>query len=380
VTPRPAPRRPATALGPPPGSKRGPSPATANPPTWPPRYQNTSSAAPSDKHVKALGHADNGGSVRALRGSGGQLSVLSTVGLNACRSGLDLTALWPQDRSSGLHGPALPDMDFRNRASSNFWSNFVSESESTGFVEDLVRLQAEAAGDDFFLDLGGAAEDRLDAAEPPELTIVAESSGLMRAPFKAGSIWSARAVALGRCDLGGDHPPWDRLAASQLPGPWRGLDDDAEPAAADVPAAGADVDSGAHRGTAATGPRDARCQRRRPGGVALRRAVARQSGSRPGSGRSPRQHGHVRRSVTTATADRRPHGGVALEPATLPRALRTPPRGGAEGKRRCGGAAAQPPRTGDAARRTSLAAATTKEGTRNRKNRHSVPFSSARPA
>jgi hypothetical protein len=53
-------------------------------------------------------------------------------------------------------------MDFRNRASSNFSSNIVSESGSTGFVEDLVRLQAEAAGDDFFLDLGGAAEDRLD--------------------------------------------------------------------------------------------------------------------------------------------------------------------------------------------------------------------------
>ena len=70
-----------------------------------------------------------------------------------------LTALWPQDRSSGLHGPALPDMDFRNRASSNFSSNIVSESGSTNFVEDLVKLQAEAAGDDFFLDLGGAAED-----------------------------------------------------------------------------------------------------------------------------------------------------------------------------------------------------------------------------
>jgi hypothetical protein len=34
-----------------------------------------------------------------------------------------LTALWPQDRNSGLHGPALPGMDFRNRASSNFWSD-----------------------------------------------------------------------------------------------------------------------------------------------------------------------------------------------------------------------------------------------------------------
>ena len=55
-------------------------------------------------------------------------------------------------------------MDFRNRASSNFSSNTVSESGSMDFVEDLVRLQAEAAGDDFFLDLGDAAEDRLWAA------------------------------------------------------------------------------------------------------------------------------------------------------------------------------------------------------------------------
>jgi hypothetical protein len=142
-----------------------------------------------------------------------------------------LTALWAQDRSSGLHGPALPYMDFRNRASSNFSSNIMSESGSTGFVEDLVRLQAEAAGDNFFLNLGGAAEDRLYAAEPPrqrrvnvavdtpELTIVAESSGLMLAPVTAGSIWSARAAAFARCDLGGDHAPWDRLAAVQRPRP-----------------------------------------------------------------------------------------------------------------------------------------------------------------
>jgi len=52
-------------------------------------------------------------------------------------------------------------MAFRNRASSNVLSNSVSESGSTDFVNDLVRLQAEAAGDDFFLDLGDAAEDRL---------------------------------------------------------------------------------------------------------------------------------------------------------------------------------------------------------------------------
>jgi hypothetical protein len=70
------------------------------------------------------------------------------------------TALWPQDRSSGLHGPALPDMDFRSRASSNFSSNIVPESESTDFVEGLFRLEAEAAAEDLFHDLGGAAEDR----------------------------------------------------------------------------------------------------------------------------------------------------------------------------------------------------------------------------
>ena len=50
-------------------------------------------------------------------------------------------------------------MDYRYRASSNFSPNIVSETGSTGFVEDLVRLQAEAPGDDFLLDLGGAAED-----------------------------------------------------------------------------------------------------------------------------------------------------------------------------------------------------------------------------
>ena len=135
-------------------------------------------------------------------------------------------------------------MDFGNRASSNYLSNIESESGSMNFVEDLVRLESEAAGDDFLLDLGGAAEDRLDTAEPPELTIVAESSRLMLASVTAGCIWSVRAAVSARCDLGGDHPPWDRLAASQLPEPRRGSDDHAEPAAADVPAVDADVDSG----------------------------------------------------------------------------------------------------------------------------------------
>src|SRR5713226_8492162 len=61
---------------------------------------------------------------------------------------------------------------------------------------------------------------------------------------KAGSIWSARAAAFARRDLGSDHAPGDRLAAWQLPGPRRGPDHDAEPAATDIPAVDADVNAG----------------------------------------------------------------------------------------------------------------------------------------
>src|SRR5262249_23065116 len=55
---------------------------------------------------------------------------------------------------------------------------------------------------------------------------------------------SARAAAFPRRNLGSDHAPGDRLAASQFPEPGRGPDDRAEPAAADIPAIDADVDSG----------------------------------------------------------------------------------------------------------------------------------------
>jgi hypothetical protein len=71
---------------------------------------------------------------------------------------------------------------------------------------------------------------------------VAES-GLVLPPIRSGLIWSAQAATIARCDLGGDHPPGDRLATWQLPEPWRGPDDDAEPAAPDIPAIDADVDA-----------------------------------------------------------------------------------------------------------------------------------------
>jgi hypothetical protein len=121
--------------------------------------------------------------------------------------------------------------------------NIALETRSADFVEGLVRLQTEAAADDLLHDLGGAAEDRLDAVERPELTIVAESSGLGSCRSRPGSIWSARAAAFAGCDMGGDHPPGDRLAAPQLPEPRRGADGYAEPAAADIPAADVDLGS-----------------------------------------------------------------------------------------------------------------------------------------
>jgi hypothetical protein len=58
-----------------------------------------------------------------------------------------------------------------------------------------------------------------------------------------GSIRSARAAAFARRELGGDYPPWDRLAASQRPEPRRSPYHDAEPAAGDIRAIDADVDS-----------------------------------------------------------------------------------------------------------------------------------------
>ncbi len=145
---------------------------------------------------------------------------------------------------SGRQGPPLPDTDLPQAAGPYFSSDIPLEPSGTGYAENLVRLQAEAAADDFLLDLGGAAEDRLDAAEPPEPTIALEQRTSAPAGQGPGSVWSARAAALAWCDLGGDHAPGDRLAASQLPGPGRGRDDDAEPAAADIPAIDADVDAG----------------------------------------------------------------------------------------------------------------------------------------
>ena len=79
-------------------------------------------------------------------------------------------------------------------------------------------------------------------AEPAALTIVAEGSGLVCLPVRAGSIGVSASRGVRPLRSGREHPPWDRLAAPQLPGPWCGPDDHTEPAAADIPAVDADVD------------------------------------------------------------------------------------------------------------------------------------------
>jgi len=135
----------------------------------------------------------NGGSVRVLRGWRGHSAC--------CRSsysmGIDpaLTVLWPQDGSPGLHGPGFP------------------QHGQTGLGHQSARSPRTAAH-----------------------WCPRES--------RRGSIWPVRAAAFARCDLGGDYPPRDGLAAPQLPQPRRGPDDHAEPAAADIPAAGTDVEPG----------------------------------------------------------------------------------------------------------------------------------------
>ena len=90
------------------------------------------------------------------------LSVLSTVGLNACDIDPALTALWPKTEALDCRVLHCPTWISAAGPVLTFSSNIALETGSTGFVEGLVRLQAEAAGDDFLLDLGGAAEDRHD--------------------------------------------------------------------------------------------------------------------------------------------------------------------------------------------------------------------------
>jgi hypothetical protein len=143
-------------------------------------------------------------------------------------------------RSAGeRHQPPLPRTDRRSLPVLTF-----RLTGSIGFVESLVGLQAEAAADDFLHDLGGAAENRLDAAQPPGPKLAPKSIGPGLRRTRPGCIWSAGAAAFAWRELARDHAPGDRLATPQLPEPRRGPDHHAEPAAPDIPAIDADVDSG----------------------------------------------------------------------------------------------------------------------------------------
>jgi hypothetical protein len=93
----------------------------------------------------------------------GELATQSQI--NACLgdSRWEATARFCRVAARVLHSP---DTDLPEAAGVNFSSNIPLEPGGTGYVESLVGLQAEIAGDDFFLDLGGVAEDRLAARSP----------------------------------------------------------------------------------------------------------------------------------------------------------------------------------------------------------------------
>lgn len=81
----------------------------------------------------------------------------------------------------GRPGIAQAPVPFRDSAQIET-SERLRQSDRTG--------PGRVHGDDLRRDLG-AAEARLDAAEPRKLTIAAKSSGLVLTPVKAGFIWSA---------------------------------------------------------------------------------------------------------------------------------------------------------------------------------------------
>ena len=68
----------------------------------------------------------------------------------------DSTVRW-----SRHHESSLPDTDSAEAAGSNIPPNIMLGSGSVGFVEGLVRATGPGPADNFFHDLGGAAEDRL---------------------------------------------------------------------------------------------------------------------------------------------------------------------------------------------------------------------------
>jgi hypothetical protein len=225
--------------------------------------------------ASAVGQIGGGGSVRVLRDSCSHSALLSTADPNACRSGLGCSAvtrqkLWTARFCTARYG-------FPQQASSNFSSDIFPESGSSDW----------------------------------------------RSSWRARSVSASRGT--GGYELGRDHAPWDRLTAPQFPGPGRGLDDYAEPAAANIPAVNTDIDPvsssrhSRHMSSGCTMPATAARWGRTP---ASRRAAIRTSAG-------------VRTLTTTAWAragldDHR--GGpsarwAALEPAARPAGAAVPAAG-----------------------------------------------------
>ena len=203
--------------------------------------------------------------------------------------------------ASGHQGSPLPDKDSPEALGSNIPSNIGLNPDA----RDRKGSGPEAGhvpGDDRLHDLRGAAEDRLDAAERQSSQSCRRKAGLCSHRSRPGSFWSARAAAFARCDLAAITRRG--IVSPRRSSPSRGVAPTTTPNQRPRISQPSTMTSThrAHRGTAATDPRDARCQRRQPGAVVLPRAAARQSAPRHESGRSPRQHEHVRRPMTTAAA------------------------------------------------------------------------------
>jgi hypothetical protein len=90
---------------------------------------------------------------------------LTTACLGALAAWSRINACSVHPRGDAQHGSAewpprssCPDKDLPQAASSNYSSNIPLGPSGSGYVENLVRLQAEVAADDLLHDLGGAAE------------------------------------------------------------------------------------------------------------------------------------------------------------------------------------------------------------------------------
>jgi hypothetical protein len=108
---------------------------------------------------------------------------------------------------SGRQDPPLPDTDLARASGSNFLSNISLEPGCTGYLESLVRLQAEAAGDDFLLDLGGAAEDGQNADILGRLLITAMKADALDNAMVRSLMPSAARAGHGSAS-GSSRPPW----------------------------------------------------------------------------------------------------------------------------------------------------------------------------